>query len=77
MVFKCKVFSLPMTQSNSLILRGISHFLNNKQVHLTNPTILLSFQQNWLFYSNQNNQNSSLSIQKVFSGKSRTQYTEV
>jgi len=37
---------------------------------LTNPTIVLSFQQNWLSSSNQNNQNSSISILKVFSGKS-------
>jgi len=49
MVFKYNVFTLPKSPSNSLIKRGITlgqiieSFLNNKQVHITNPTILLSF----------------------------------
>jgi len=41
--------------------------LTIKQVNLTNPTILLSINK---INSNQNNQNSSISIQKVFSRNS-------
>ena len=48
MVFKYNVFTLPILLSNSLISGAfpkgkiLKSFLNNKQVHLAIPTILLS-----------------------------------
>ncbi len=79
MVFKYNVFTLPMSPCNSLILRGISQrqnlksFLNNKQVHFTNPKILLSINKTDSSYSIKTIKTAQYVIQKVFSRNSSSE----